>query len=241
MKRGGKGIAGRHLLISHIDTDITCLIIAMRGTLDHFKSTSKNRKGKEKEIILRWLEKNKIGKRLGVGWGINVIGNKRHGTRETVKSESNWIFFLFLPHHSDRARGNRHAIKNLSFCLFPFPCHAAIQSILANDWKDQNLSLVLLPRGRIFLKNFMIIDFFVSLYFWTNCKAYLSSTFAELALSRTFGKKSHIRLQTGWMCQQDQRRENYCPLVAKIGSFWLPDMLNYSNSQIGRYARLALE
>ena len=79
--------------------------------------------------------------------------------------------------------------KIFLFVSFLFPCHAAIQSILANDWKDQNLSLVLLPKGRIFLKNFMIIDFFVSLYFWTNCKAYLSSTFAELALSRTFGKK----------------------------------------------------
>ena len=75
------------------------------------------------------------------------------------------------------------------YVSFLFPCHAAIQSTLANDWKGQNLSLVLLPQGRIFLKNFMIIDFFVSLYFWTNCKAYLSSTFAELALSRTFGKK----------------------------------------------------
>ena len=188
----------------------------------------------------KWLEKNKIGKRLGVGWGINVIGNKRHGTRETVKSESNWIFFLFLPHLLDRARDNRHAIKNLSICL-TFPCYAAIQSVSANDCKDQNLSLVLLPRGRLFLKNFMMIQFFATLYFWNNCNAYLSSTSAEPVLSRTFWKRSHFRLQTGWMCQQDQRRENYCPLVAKIGSLWLSDMLNYSNSQIGRYAGLALE
>ena len=33
--------------------------------------------------------------------------------------------------------------------------------------------------------NFMILDFFVSLKFWTNCKAYLSSNFAEPSLSRT--------------------------------------------------------
>ena len=32
---------------------------------------------------------------------------------------------------------------------------------------------------------FMIIDFFVSPYFWINCKAYLSSTFAERALWKT--------------------------------------------------------
>ena len=31
---------------------------------------------------------------------------------------------------------------------------------------------------------FMILDFFVNLYFWTNCKAYLSITFAEPALLR---------------------------------------------------------
>ena len=31
----------------------------------------------------------------------------------------------------------------------------------------------------------MILDFFVSLYFWRKCKAYLSSTFAKPALSRT--------------------------------------------------------
>ena len=137
------------------------------------------------------MEKNKIGKRLGVGWGINVIGNKRHGTRETVKSESNWIFFLFLPHLLDRARGNRHAIKNLSICL-TFPCYAAIQSISADDCKDQNLSL--LPRGRLLLKNFMIIYFFAILYFRNNCNAYLSSTFAEPVLSRTFLKKIPLQI-----------------------------------------------
>ena len=57
MKRGGKGIAGRHLLISHIDTDITSLIIAMRETLDHFKSTSKKRKEKRERKYVEAIGK----------------------------------------------------------------------------------------------------------------------------------------------------------------------------------------
>ena len=70
MKIGGKGIAGRHLLISHIDTDITSFIIAMRETLDHFKSTSKKRKEKrERNLCGSDWKRTRLGNDLVLAGG----------------------------------------------------------------------------------------------------------------------------------------------------------------------------
>ena len=53
--------------------------------------------------------------------------------------------------------------------------------------RNEDVSHVYMWYSSLFasLLNFMILDFFVSLYFWTNCKTYLPSTFAGAALSRS--------------------------------------------------------
>ena len=66
MKIGGRGIAGRHLLISHIDTDITCLIIAMRETLDHFK---KEKRKKRKKLYGGDWKRTRLGNDLVLAGG----------------------------------------------------------------------------------------------------------------------------------------------------------------------------